>query len=382
MKPIPYGLHWVDSDDIDAVCTVLKSDWLTQGPMIERFEEEIAKYVGAQFAVAFNSGTSALHGAMHAAGVASGDEVITSPVTFVATSNSAVYLGARPVFADIDMRTYCVDIDRIRNALTEKTKVVAPVDMAGYPVDLPAITDMAADHDLVVIEDAAHALGAMRNGTFVGSEADMTMFSFHPVKHITTGEGGIITTNREDFAESLRLFRSHGITKDPRRLLKNDGPWYYEMQELGYNYRITDIQCALGLSQMKKLERFIARRNEIATIYNGAFYDIPNIILPPAVEASQSRHAFHLYPIRVPAKDRKEIFLKLREQGIVCQVHYIPVHLQPYYCEAFGYREGDYPVAEEYYRTELSLPVFPKMTDDDVNTVINAVQNVIGNFHD
>ena len=280
-KTIPYGLHWVDAEDINAVCTVLKGDWLTQGPIIERFEEEIARYVGTRYAVAFNSGTSALHGAMYAAGVSPKDEVITSPITFVATPNSAVYLDARPVFADIDMRTYCIDTDLVRDALTDKTKVIAPVDMAGYPVDLPAITDMAADHDLVVIEDAAHALGAMRNGVLVGSEADMTMFSFHPVKHITTGEGGIITTNREDFAESLRLFRSHGITKDPRRLLKNDGPWYYEMQELGYNYRITDIQCALGLSQMKKLERFIARRNAIAMIYNDAFKDIPDILLPP-----------------------------------------------------------------------------------------------------
>jgi UDP-4-amino-4,6-dideoxy-N-acetyl-beta-L-altrosamine transaminase len=382
MKTIPYGLHWVNADDIDAVCTVLKSDWLTQGPMIERFEEEIARYVGTRYAVAFNSGTSALHGAMYAAGVSPGDEVITSPITFVATPNSAVYLGARPVFADIDMRTYCIDTDLVRAALTDKTKVIAPVDMAGYPVDLPAITDMAANHDLVVVEDAAHALGAMRNGVLVGSEADMTMFSFHPVKHITTGEGGIITTTREDFAESLRLFRSHGITKDPRRLLKNDGPWYYEMQELGYNYRITDIQCALGLSQMKKLERFIARRNEIAMIYNDAFKDISNIILPPAADAPQSRHAYHLYPIRVPGNDRKAIFLKLREQGILCQVHYIPVHLQPYYRDEFGHHDGDYPVAEEYYRTEISLPLFPRMTDDDVNTVINSVKKAIGDPHE
>jgi UDP-4-amino-4,6-dideoxy-N-acetyl-beta-L-altrosamine transaminase len=377
MKKIPYGLHWVDAEDIDAVCTVLKSDWLTQGPKIERFEEEIANYVGTRYSVAFNSGTSALHGAMYAAGVSNGDEVITSPITFVATPNSAVYLGACPIFADIDIRTYCIDTDLVRAALTGKTKVIAPVDMAGYPVDLPAISEIATDRDLVVIEDAAHALGAMRNGVLVGSEADMTMFSFHPVKHITTGEGGIITTNREDFAERLRLFRSHGITKDTRRLIKNDGPWYYEMQQLGYNYRITDIQCALGVSQMKKLERFISRRNEIEKIYHDAFQDIPDIILPPEVDGPQSRHAYHLYPIRVPGKDRKELFLKLREQGILCQVHYIPVHLQPYYGETFGYRDGDYPVAEEYYRTEISLPIFARMTDDDVHDVINAVQNSI-----
>jgi UDP-4-amino-4,6-dideoxy-N-acetyl-beta-L-altrosamine transaminase len=381
MKTIPYGLHWVDADDIDAVCTVLEGDWLTQGPLVERFEEEIARYVGTRYAVAFNSGTSALHGAMYVAGVSPKDEVITSPITFVATPNSALYLDARPIFADIDMRTYCIDTNRVRDALTDKTKVIAPVDMAGYPVDLSSITDMAVDHDLVVIEDAAHALGAMRNGMFVGSEADMTMFSFHPVKHITTGEGGIITTNREDFAERLRLFRSHGITKDTRRLLKNDGPWYYEMQELGYNYRITDIQCALGISQMKKIEHFIARRNAIAMSYGKAFKEVSDIILPPVMDAPHSRHAYHLYPIRVPGKDRKDLFLKLREQGIFSQVHYIPVHLQPYYRGVFGSREGDYPVAEEYYRTEISLPMFPKMTDDDVNTVINTVRKVIGDLH-
>ncbi|MCK9631771.1 MAG: UDP-4-amino-4,6-dideoxy-N-acetyl-beta-L-altrosamine transaminase [Methanoregula sp.] len=377
MKTIPYGSQWIDDTDINAVCSVLKSDWLTQGPMIERFEKEIAEYVGSRYAVAFNSGTSALHGAMFAAGITSGDEVITSPITFVATPNSAAYQGAHPVFVDIDMGTYCIDPQCIKEVITEKTKVIAPVDMAGYPVDLPVIMEIAADHDVVVIEDAAHALGAMREGTRVGSEADMTMFSFHPVKHITTGEGGIITTNREDFAERLQLFRSHGITKDPRRLIKNDGPWYYEMQELGYNYRITDLQCALGLSQMKKLEHFIARRNVIAKMYNDAFRDRPNIIIPPVPKAAQSRHAYHLYPIRVSGIDRKSVFLDLREQGIFCQVHYIPVHLQPYYQEVFGYREGDYPIAEEYYRAEISLPMFPRMTDDDVTQVITTVQKVI-----
>jgi dTDP-4-amino-4,6-dideoxygalactose transaminase len=249
--------------------------------------------------------------------------------------------------------------------------------MAGYPIDLSPISEIAGEHELVVIEDAAHALGAKRNGVFVGSEADMTMFSFHPVKHITTGEGGIITTNREDFAEKLRLFRSHGITKEPQRLIQNDGPWYYEMQELGYNYRITDIQCALGISQMKKIEKFISRRKLIARIYDDAFRENPHIVIPPGTNLPQSQHAYHLYPIRVKGIDRKALFIILRECGIFCQVHYIPVHLQPYYRKKFGYREGDYPVAEDYYQTEISLPMFPKMTDDDVNEVITAVQNGI-----
>jgi len=376
-KNIPYGLHWIDADDIDAVTDVLRGEWLTQGPLVARFEEEIAAYAETRYAVAFNSGTSALHGAMFAAGVAPGDEIVTSPITFVATANAAVYLGARPVFADIDMDTYCIDTDRIKNALTERTKVIAPVDMAGYPVDIAAVNEIAAERDLVVIEDAAHALGAKRNGVKVGSQADMTMFSFHPVKHITTGEGGIITTDSDEYAEKLRQFRSHGITKDASRLAKNDGPWYYEMQYPGYNYRITDIQCALGISQLKKLERFVTRRNEIAGVYDEAFLDIPQIITPPQVHDPRSRHAYHLYPVRVQGTIRKELFLKLRERGIFCQVHYIPVHLQPFYRTSYGYGEGDYPVSEEYYRTEISLPMFPRMANEDISRVIESVRTTI-----
>lgn len=376
MKTIPYGSHWVDERDVDAVCAVLNSDWLTQGPIIEQFEEKIAGYAGTQFAVAFNSGTSALHGAMFAAGVSHGDEIITSPISFVATPNSAIYLGGVPVFTDIDPATYCIDPEQIERAITAHTRVLAPVDMAGYPADMRMIREIADRHDLVIVEDAAHALGARRYGKAVGQEADMTMFSFHPVKHITTGEGGVIVTDDSGYAERLRLFRSHGITKDPKRLTKNDGPWYYEMQDLGYNYRITDIQCALGLSQFSRLEEFISKRNEIAKAYDEAFRDLPGIRIPPHPPWPDSRHAYHIYPIQCTGCNRLKMMTSLREVGIMTQVHYIPIHLQPYYRDHYEFREGQFPCAEEYYRCELSIPIFPRMSDEDVTRVISAVRKI------
>lgn len=375
-RSIPYGRQWVDDADIAAVVTALKGDWLTQGPTVDSFEQKVTEYVGAEYAVAFNSGTSALHGAYYAAGVRSGDEVITSPLTFVATANAALYLGAHPVFVDIAEKTWCIDSTKIADSVNSRTKVIAPVDYAGYPVDINPIREIARDHDCIVIEDAAHALGAVRNGVKVGSEADMTMFSFHPVKHITTGEGGIITTNRKDFADRMRRFRSHGITKDPLLLHQNEGPWFYEMQELGYNYRITDIQCALGISQMDKLERFVTRRNEIARMYEDAFQSDSSLVTPPR-PSEGSRHAYHLYPVSVKRINRKKIFMDLRDQGILCQVHYIPVHLQPYYRDQLGYRKGDYPLAERFYEGEISLPMFPAMEDKDVNRVIQGVRDSI-----
>lgn len=374
-KPIPYAKQYIDDVDIAAVNAVLRGPWLTQGPLVKCFEEKIADFVGANYAVAFNSGTSALHGAMFAAGISQGDEVITSPITFVATANAVQYLGGRPRFVDIDKFTYCIDVSRIEEVISHKTKVIAPVDFAGYPVDIHTINNIAKDNNLTVIEDAAHALGASRNGVPVGSEADMTMFSFHPVKLITTGEGGIITTNRKDFADKLRTFRSHGIVKEPDLFTHNNEPWYYEMQSLGYNYRITDIQCALGLSQIDKIKWFIQRRNEIARVYKNAFRANPYLILPPEPKG-EAQHAYHLYPLRIVDIDRKKVFLKLREMGIVCQVHYIPIHLQPYYREEYGYQEGDYPVSEEYYQSEISIPMYPSMSDDDVTRVIESVNSV------
>lgn len=376
MNNIPYGRQWIDEEDISAVAEVLGSDWLTQGPDIEEFEKAIANYVGVKYVVTFSSGTSALHGAMFAAGIGPGDEIITSPITFVATSNSAIYLGARPRFVDIDLNTYCIDTSRIEEAITENTKVIAPVDLAGYPVDIESVMEIAGRHNLVVVEDSAHALGAKRNGKMVGTEADMSMFSFHPVKHITTGEGGIIATNNEDYYKRMKIFVTHGITKDPALLQKNDGPWYYEMQELGFNYRLTDFQCALGLSQLKKIESFLDRRNEIASMYDEAFKDVEGLVIPPKPEQHGSRHAYHLYPILLTKTDRKEAYIKLREMGIFAQVHYIPVHLQPYYSKNYGFKTGDYPNAEYYYEHELSIPMYPRMTDEEVNYVIESIKSL------
>ena len=371
--PIPYGRQWIDEDDINAVIETLRGDWITQGPKVEEFEKSLAEYVGVKYAVVFNSGTSALHAAYFAAGVGEGDEVITSPITFVATANAAVMLGARVVFADIDMKTYCLDAEEVEKKITHRTRVVAPVSFAGYPVDLRPFLDLKEKYGFIIVEDAAHALGAIRNGKKVGAEADMTIFSFHPVKHITTGEGGVVVTNSEIFYEKLNLFRTHGITKSEEKLTRYDGPWYYEQHVLGYNYRITDFQCALGISQLRKLERFVERRNEIAKRYNEAFSEIDNLITPPKVAEEGWRHAYHIYPLLLNGLERKSFFFKLRERKILPQVHYIPVHLQPFYQERFGYREGDFPNAEDYYKREVTIPLFPRMSDAQVEYVINTV---------
>ena len=374
MVKLTYGKQWIDQDDIDAVIKVLKGDWLTQGPSIREFEKAIADLVGVRYAVAFCNGTAALHGAMFAAGIEKGDSILTTPITFVGTSNSAIYLGATPQFVDIDMNSYCLDIDKIEKNITETTKVLAPVDYAGFPVNFKEIQDIASDNNLVTVEDAAHALGAKRYGKFVGQEADMTMFSFHPVKHITTAEGGIIVTNNELYDEKLRMFRNHGNTKDSNKLEKQEqGPWYYEMHHLGYNYRITDIQTTLGLSQLKKLKSFVKRRNEIAKKYNAAFKDHPNIITPPMPDYPGSIHGYHIYPLLVKNISKKSLFHKLKEQGVLCQVHYIPVHLQPYYKHNFNYKEGDFPKAEDFYEREITIPLYPKMTNNDINYVIEKI---------
>jgi len=376
--PIPYGKQWLDEDDINAVVETLKGDWITQGPKVEEFEKALADYVGIKYAVALNSGTSALHAAYFAAGVGEGDEVITSPITFVATANAAVMLGAKVVFADIDMKTYCLDPEEVKKRITPKTKVVAPVLYAGYPADLEPFLDLKEKYGLTIIEDAAHALGAVRNGRKVGVDADMTIFSFHPVKHITTGEGGAVVTNNKIYYEKLRMFRTHGITKDKEKLTRYDGPWYYEQHILGYNYRITDLQCALGISQLRKVEHFVKRRNEIAKRYDEALSGIDKLVTPPKVEKDGWRHAYHIYPILLNDVDRKNFYFKLKERGILPQVHYIPVHLQPFYRNKFGYHEGDLPNAEDYYRREITIPLFSKMSDAQVEYVINAIIKIVG----
>ena len=374
-SPIPYAQHWITPEDLQAVANVLECEWLTQGPMVEAFEQRMAEFVGTKYAVAFNSGTSALHAAMFAAGVGPVDTVVSSPITFVASTNAALYLRAKVVFVDMDPATWCIDIERLKE-LPVSPKVVVPVDYAGYPVDVQAIIHWAKSRNCIVIEDAAHALGAIRNGARVGQGADMTMFSFHPAKHVTTGEGGVISTDCPEMDRRLRLFRSHGITKDPSQMTRFDGPWYYEMQALGCNYRITDFQCALGISQLERIEANLQRRREIAHAYDQAFQKVSWIQTPPKPPESDATHAYHLYPVLLdPSVDRKRVYMKLRQRHILTQIHYIPVHLQPYYRERFGFKEGDFPIAEDFYRREISLPMYPMMTDAQIHRVIHEVMN-------
>lgn len=371
---IPYGHQFIDQDDIDAVVDVLKSDYLTQGPKIKEFEDALAKYVGAQFSVAFSSGTAALEAAYFAAGLKDGDEIITSPLTFVATSNAALHRGAKVVFADVEVETGNIDPLDVERKITSKTKAIVPVDYSGLPVNLDELSAISKKHNLLLIEDAAHALGAEYKVKKIGGIADMTMFSFHPVKSITTGEGGAITTNREDFYKKLLLYRTHGITKE-NFINNSDGPpaggWYYEMQELAQNFRLTDIQAALGVSQLKKLDKFIGARKAIAVKYNSAFAENKNLILPKEYDGVSS--ARHLYPIRLKNSARRaEVFKKLRDSGIGVQVHYIPVHFHPYYQE-LGFKKGICPNAEDFYAGEISIPIFPGLSPQDQNFVIEKV---------
>jgi len=382
-KLLPYGHQWIDEEDIKAVIEVLRSDWITQGPKVAEFEKEFASFVDARYAVAVSSGTAALHAACFAAQIENGDEAITSPITFVASANCVIYQGGISVFADIKEDTLNIDPDEIKKKITKKTKALIPVDFTGRPADLENILQIAKDNKLIIIEDASHALGATYKGSKIGSISDMTIFSFHPVKHITTGEGGMITTNNKKYYERLKLFRTHGITKERDKLLNYDGPWYYEMQELGYNYRLTDFQCALGLSQLKKIDRIIQRRREVVKKYNSEFKDMPEIKIPQ-INPVDSNPAWHIYMIQLSLErlkvERREIFEALRTENIGVNVHYIPVHLQPYYQKRFGYRRGDFPKAENYYSRAITLPIFPKMTEKDINDVVKAVKKVINYY--
>ncbi|MBD8025404.1 UDP-4-amino-4,6-dideoxy-N-acetyl-beta-L-altrosamine transaminase [Ureibacillus sp. Re31] len=375
---LPYGKQYLDEEDIETVIKVLKGDYLTTGPSIKEFEKTVANYVGSKYAVAFSNGTAALHGACFAAGITVGDEVITTPITFAASANCIRYVGGTVVFADIDEETYNIDHKEIEKKITDKTKAIIPVHFTGQPVNLDAIHSIAEKHDLIVIEDAAHALGASYKGKKVGALSDMTMFSFHPVKHVTTGEGGIITTNNENYYQKLVQFRSHGITRDKELLEENHGPWYYDMQFLGFNYRMTDIQAALGVSQMKKLDKFIERRKEIVKKYNEAFAEIPEIVMP--YQSPDSDSSWHLYILKLNlnnlTNNRKEIFEKLIDLNIGVNVHYIPVHTLMYY-QQLGYKKGSLPKAEALYEEIITLPLFPKMTNEDIFDVIEAVKTVI-----
>lgn len=378
---LPYGRQSIGEEDIQAVVDALHSDWLTTGPKVAEFEEAFAAWVGAKHAVSFSSGTAALHGAAFAAGLKAGDEAITTPMTFAATANCVLYQGAIPIFADVSADTLNLDPEQVAARITPRTRAVLPVDYAGHPADLDAIQELAAKNGLIVIEDASHALGAAYKRRRTGSVADMTVFSFHPVKHLATGEGGMVTTDRADFAETLRRFRNHGISSDARQR-QSMGQWQYEMVLLGFNYRLTDIACALGLSQLKKLEGNLSRRREIAARYAAAFRDLEAVTLP--VVQANVNPAWHLYPIRLNLEklnaDRGRIFRALRAENIGVNVHYIPVHLHPYYQDRFGDHAGEYPIAEDAYERLISLPMFHGMIDGDVEDVICAVKKVIGSF--
>ena len=380
MKAIPYGHQHITDEDIQAVIETLKSDYLTQGPKIIEFEQAFARYVGAKYAVAVSNATAGLHLAATALQVRSGDKVIVTPITFAASANCIRYCNGMVVFCDIDPDTYLMDIKKLRRLLETNPpstfKGIVPVDFAGYPHQMEEFRQLADEYGLWILEDACHAPGGYfidSNGEkqFCGNGkfADVTVFSFHPVKHIATGEGGMVTTNDKELFDRLSLLRTHGITKNPACLHENHGGWYYEMQELGYNYRLTDFQAALGLSQLKRADEGLKRRQKIAVRYNEAFKRIADIQTPYA--SPDVFHAYHLYIIQVP--DRLDLYNYLHENGIYAQVHYIPLHLMPYYREQ-GNKPGDLPVAEKYYSRCLSLPMFPTLTDEEQEYVIKKIE--------
>ncbi len=379
---IKYGRQWIDDKDIEAVNEVLRSDFITCGPKVDEFERSLAEYTGAKYAVAVSNGTAALHCACIAAGIGPGDEVIVSPITFAASANCILYCGATPVFADINIETYNIDPARIREKITDKTKAVIAVDFTGQAVEIDEIKKICDENNLLFIEDAAHSIGTKYKGSQVGSLADMTCFSFHPVKTITGGEGGAITTNDEILYRKLVLAHTHGITRVPEEMAhESEGPWYYEEISLGYNYRLTDFQAALITSQMTKLDKFAKRRKEIVKRYNKEFKNIPELIIQKEIPDSDSCR--HLYIIRLDLSKlnctREEFFRALWKENIGCQVHYIPVYWFPYY-EKLGYTKGLCPNAEELYKSIISIPLYPRLTDDDVSDVIHAVKKLIENY--
>lgn len=400
-KTLSYGRQSISDMDVEAVAKALRSDWLTQGPVVREFEETLADYCGAKHCVATANGTAALHAATLALEIGTGDVGLTSPNTFMASANCILYCGGRPAFADIDPETLCLSPEEVEQYCRKKgpPKVVIAVDFAGVPAELPRFHKIAEKYGFKVIEDAAHAIGsiyAFEEKTYkCGScaHSDLSILSFHPVKNMTTGEGGAVLTNDDALAEKVRLFSNHGIERNPERFFlhsegtggKEDfffGPWYHEMQVLGYNFRITDIQCALGLSQLSRLEEFKARRQELVRQYNRELKGLSEeglILLPPWPKDRDP--CFHLYILRFTegAERRKKIYMGLRDRNVYCQVHYIPVHQQPYYRKTFGYRRGDFPYAESYYEMTLSLPLSPAMTNDDVDFVVQALQELIRN---
>ncbi len=381
-KKIGYGHQYIDEADIQAVVEVLKSDFLTCGPKIEEAEQKLCQITGAKYAVLISNGTAALHAACYAAGIQEGDEVITTPITFAASANCALYCGGKPVFADINPETYNIDPGSIESRITDKTKAVVAVDFTGQAVELDRIRKICRKHNLILIEDAAHSLGTKYKGKFVGNIADMTTFSFHPVKTCTAGEGGAIMTNDDELYKRLLLFHTHGITRVQDWMDKpSEGGWYYQQVELGYNYRMTDIQAALLSSQLDKLEMFAARRKQIVKYYDEAFSKMPEITVQK--EIAESDTVRHLYIIQLNLEKltctRKEIFDALQAEGVGVNVHYIPVYSFPYY-QQLGYKMGACPNAERLYKRIISIPLFYSMTDGDAGKVVEAIKKVIGHF--
>jgi len=376
---IPYGRQWIDQKDISSAISVLKSDFITQGPKVKEFEDKIADYCGAKYAVAVSSGTAALHIACLAAGIKKGDEVITTPISFVASANCILHCSGEPIFADVQEDTININPTEVEKKITKRTAAIIPVDFAGHPCDLREIQKIAKRHNLMVIEDACHALGAKYRGTRIGScdFSDMAVFSFHPVKHITTGEGGMVLTNRKDLYKELITLRNHGIVRSRTDLLnKNEGSWYYEMQDLGFNYRITDFQCALGISQLEKLERFIKRRRQIAGKYHKELSKISGLILP--VEKDYAKSSWHIYVITVNRK-REKIYNELSKKGISVNVHYRPIYLHPFY-KRLGYKEGLCPKAERYYKEAITIPLYPAMHEDEINYIVTNLKKIVNNL--
>ncbi len=373
---IPYGRQSVDDEDIRAVVEVLRDPMITQGPRIDAFEQALCETTGARFAIAVANGTAALHTAYAAVGLGPGHEVITTANTFLATANAAVFVGATPVLADIEPDHHNIDPDRVASRITADTRAIVAVDFAGHPAEMDALRKIADAKDLALLEDASHSLGAEHRGRSVGTLADVTTLSFHPVKGITTGEGGAVLTDDPRIAERCRSFRSHGIERDRRKLSRDDGPWYFEMTDLGYNYRITDFQCALGISQLRKLERFVARRRELAARYDRLLAPMAEVRTPAV--ASHVSSAWHLYPILVPAEKRRQVFELLREAGIGVQVHYIPIYRHPYYRNRLGVGGSDFPETEEFYARAISIPLHPALTAKDQDRVVEQLGTALG----
>lgn len=378
---ITYGRQEIREEDISAVVETLKSDFLTQGPKVTEFEKIVAEKHNVNYAVAFSNGTTALHACYHVFGVKEGDEVISPAVTFAASSNGALYCGAKSVLCDINLETFCIDIDQIELKISEKTRVITPVSLGGYPVDLKRVKEIAEKNNLYVLYDAAHAIGSNRDGDFGLKYADLAILSFHPVKHIATGEGGMVLTNDQGLYDKLCTFRTHGITKNSA-LFKNeaDGDWYYEMQELGQNYRMCDILAALGVSQVNRLEENVVSRNKIADRYENELGKVKGITLPPTAPVG-SLHAYHLYPILFENLEiKKFVFEYMRNKNIFCQVHYVPLNFMPYYQEKFGYAKGDFPNSEDYYYRALSIPMFHSMRDEEQTYIIETLKEALSSY--